>query len=82
MIWMKVVYPTALKMTWDVVKAVADVAEPVMAGAIVEVVGLDAATKLVTAVGVVMVMRHPGWVLKDVCTARSAMLRLTMMPLI
>jgi hypothetical protein len=68
MIRMKAVYPTTLKMTWGVVKAVADVAlgvEPVVAGAIMEVVGLAAAMKLVTAVAMVVVARHLGRVLKD-----------------
>jgi hypothetical protein len=80
-------YPTTLKMTQDVVKAVAAVAlgvEPVVAGAIVEAVGVGAAMKLVTAVGVDAVARHPGRMLKDkdVCTTRSVVQRVMTMPLI
>jgi hypothetical protein len=85
MIQMKAVCPTTLKMTRDVVTAVADVdlgVEPVMAEAIVEAVALAVAMKLVTAVAVVVVAMHLGRVLKDLCTTRPVMLRVTMIPLI
>jgi hypothetical protein len=87
MIWMRAVYPTTLKMTWNVVKAVADVAldvEPVVAGEIVEATGVGAAMKLVTAVAVDAAARHRGLALKDkaVCTTRLVVLMVTMLPLI
>jgi hypothetical protein len=87
MIRMKAVCPTTLKMTRDVVKAVADMdlaVEPVVAGAIVEAMGVGAAMKLVTAVAVDAVGRHRGLAVKDkaVCTNRLVVLMVTMMPFI